>query len=307
MTLLIFGAGYYGMLYKKYLEQYSKGDNIIGFLDNGNRDVLILSKNGDAIPIYSPEAVVGMDYDRIVVTTSNPVHIHEISEQLKELNVPLDKIEFLYKNEELRIKVIASYNMYNEEDARVRWLRNFSIYAKEKGLTGNVAECGVFKGEFAYFINKYFSDRKLYLFDTFEGFQERDLEIERTLDNNAFLEGSFNSEKAFVSGNEKVTLERMLFKDNCIVKKGYFPETAVGIEDEFCFVNLDMDLYLPTLEGLRFYYDRMCKGGVVLIHDYYHPELPGIKQAIKDFELETKQELVKLPIGDFCSIAIVKN
>ncbi|MBQ8626321.1 MAG: macrocin-O-methyltransferase [Agathobacter sp.] len=307
MTLLIFGAGYYGMLYKKYLEQYSKEDNIIGFLDNGNRDVLILSKNGDAIPIYSPEAAVGMDYDRIVVTTSNPVHIHEISEQLKELNVPLDKIEFLYKNEELRIKVIASYNMYNEEDARVRWLRNFSIYAKEKGLTGNVAECGVFKGEFAYFINKYFSDRKLYLFDTFEGFQERDLEIERTLDNNAFLEGSFNSEKAFVSGNEKVTLERMLFKDNCIVKKGYFPETAVGIEDEFCFVNLDMDLYLPTLEGLRFYYDRMCKGGVVLIHDYYHPELPGIKQAIKDFELETKQELVKLPIGDFCSIAIVKN
>lgn len=307
MTLLIFGAGYYGMLYKKYLEQYSKEDKIIGFLDNGNRDVLILSKNGDAIPIYSPEAAVGMDYDRIVVTTSNPVHIHEISEQLKELNVPLDKIEFLYKNEELRIKVIASYNMYNEEDARVRWLRNFSIYAKEKGLTGNVAECGVFKGEFAYFINKYFSDRKLYLFDTFEGFQERDLEIERTLDNNAFLEGSFNSEKAFVSGNEKVTLERMLFKDNCIVKKGYFPETAVGIEDEFCFVNLDMDLYLPTLEGLRFYYDRMCKGGVVLIHDYYHPELPGIKQAIKDFELETKQELVKLPIGDFCSIAIVKN
>lgn len=307
MTLLIFGAGYYGMLYKKYLEQYRKEDNIIGFLDNGNRDALILSKNGDAIPIYSPEAAVGMDYDRIVVTTSNPVHIHEISEQLKELNVPLDKIEFLYKNEELRIKVIASYNMYNEEDARVRWLRNFSIYAKEKGLTGNVAECGVFKGEFAYFINKYFSDRKLYLFDTFEGFQERDLEIERTLDNNAFLEGSFNSEKAFVSGNEKVTLERMLFKDNCIVKKGYFPETAVGIEDEFCFVNLDMDLYLPTLEGLRFYYDRMCKGGVVLIHDYYHPELPGIKQAIKDFELETKQELVKLPIGDFCSIAIVKN
>ncbi|MCI8524143.1 MAG: hypothetical protein HFI62_13190 [Lachnospiraceae bacterium] len=48
-------------------------------------------------------------------------------------------------------------------------------------------------------------------------------------------------------------------------------------------------------------------GGVILLHDYFHPDLPGVKAAVADFEKELSQALPKIPIGDHCSIAIIKN
>ena len=58
------------------------------------------------------------------------------------------------------------------------------------------------------------------------------------------------------------------------------------------------------LAGLRFFYDKMCAGGVILLHDYYHTELPGVECAVREFEKERGIKLRKAPIGDFGSIAI---
>ena len=66
-----------------------------------------------------------------------------------------------------------------------------------------------------------------------------------------------------------------------------------------------MDLYQPMLAGLRFFYERMCPGGVLLLHDYFHPELPGVRQAVENFERERRLKIHKVPVGDSCSIAIV--
>lgn len=41
-----------------------------------------------------------------------------------------------------------------------------------------MAEAGVFRGEFANEINRYFPDRECYLFDTFDGFDTRDFKYE---------------------------------------------------------------------------------------------------------------------------------
>lgn len=75
----------------------------------------------------------------------------------------------------------------------------------------------------------------------------------------------------------------MKYSENIIIKKGYFPETAQGIEDKFLYVNLDMDLYQPELEGLKFFWNRMVSGGLIMLHDYTHPQLPGVKRAVDDF------------------------
>ncbi len=74
-----------------------------------------------------------------------------------------------------------------------------------------------------------------------------------------------------------------------------------------CFVNLDMDLYTPILSGLRFFWNKMVPGGGIMIHDYFHSELPGVKKALHDFEAELGQTLAKTPIGDGCSIFIIKR
>lgn len=45
----------------------------------------------------------------------------------------------------------------------------------------------------------------------------------------------------------------MEYPENCEIRKGYFPETAVGVEGPFCFVSLNADLYQPMLEGINFF------------------------------------------------------
>lgn len=96
----------------------------------------------------------------------------------------------------------------------------------------------------------------------------------------------------------------MQYPQQCEIRKGYFPETAEGITDKFCFVNLDMDLYRPTLEGLKFFWDRMIEGGIILIHDFVTDGYKGVNQAVEEFISE--YNVVPFSIGDSVSIAIQK-
>ena len=45
---------------------------------------------------------------------------------------------------------------------------------RKRNVPGNVAEVGVFRGEFAQYINEVFPQKKLYLFDTFDGFDAKE-------------------------------------------------------------------------------------------------------------------------------------
>ena len=105
---------------------------------------------------------------------------------------------------------------------------------------------GVYKGKFARYINLYFKERKLYLFDTFEGFGERDVDTEKK---EGFSSGSQN----FSDTSIESVLELMPYVKNCIPVKGFFPESVKGIKDKFVFVSLDADLYEPIYEGLKFF------------------------------------------------------
>lgn len=60
------------------------------------------------------------------------------------------------------------------------------------------------------------------------------------------------------------------------------------------------------LSGLRFYWNKMEKGGCILLHDYFHDGLQGVKKAVDDFEYENHITLNKMPIGDHISLAIIK-
>ncbi len=303
---LVFGAGAWGRRYQGYVEQSGLGE-IIGFLDNSDQMTAIEGKNGSRIPVYQPKEVKDLEYDIIVISNKSPKQVLEIRNQLDLLGIRPEKVAVLRENSDVMIKMLSSGNLYNEDtDSRVCWLRNFAAYANQRNLSGCVAEAGVCYGDFAYYINKYFPEKDIYLFDTFEGFDNRDLETERSLGDPSFLSGMFNQRHMFSETNERIVLDRMLHSDKCVLRKGYFPDSAAGIEEEFCFVNLDMDLYQPMLGALQFFYDKMCQGGVILTHDYFHPELPGVKAAIEEFERERETMLCKVPIGDFCSIAVIK-
>ena len=194
---------------------------------------------------------------------------------------------------------------YDNQADYVRY-RTFELVAQEiaaHGVAGDIAEAGVDYGDCTWILNELVPDRTLYLYDTFRGFDARDVayesEHEYTSEHfyesaNYFLRESFQTaedQMAYVRG-------RLKYPEKAVFRQGYFPETAVGEEgNTFAFASLDMDLYQPILNGILFFYPRLAPGGYIMIHDYNHREFKGIKDAVKEAE-KTLGPLAKLPLPD---------
>ncbi len=152
-------------------------------------------------------------------------------------------------------------------------------------VPGAAAELGVYRGFFARCINLSLPERRLYLFDSFEG----------------FAEGAQASE-AFQAAHRNTAVDKVLsimpHPENVTVKPGFFPESVHGLEDRFCLVSLDVDFYQTTLDGLRYFWPRMEPGGYLLLHDWGSPKLPGVAKALADFEAELGQRLPAVPLCD---------
>ncbi|MGN1135982.1 MAG: TylF/MycF/NovP-related O-methyltransferase [Oscillospiraceae bacterium] len=286
--IVIWGCGQYGKnLYRSLSTGYEC--SIIGFIDTNITGTYM------GIPIYKPENLLNLNADRIIIAMHNKEWRKEIISQIKSMNISGECVEvFDYP-----------YGFSTHYYSRVNWLENFASQILENNIAGSVAEAGVFRGVFAKWINCFFPERKLYLFDTFEGFSECDIKTEIVEVTENFGESIYANERNFDLTSEEIVLNSMLFPENVIVKKGYFPDSSVGINDNFCFVNLDMDLYLPILNGLRFFCPKMVSGGVILIHDYYNNNLPGVKKAVQQYETDTMIKLNTIPIGDGLSIAVL--
>ncbi len=150
-------------------------------------------------------------------------------------------------------------------------------------IDGALAEIGVYQGATSNFIHRQSPDRIFYLFDTFEGFPSTDLEVEQ---DDRFKDTSEQAVSKYLGGSP-----------NLKFRKGYFPETAAGLEHEkFALVMLDVDLYRPALEVLRFFYPRMTRGGYVFMHDYNNPESErAISRAAHEFLADKPELLIELP------------
>jgi O-methyltransferase len=165
-----------------------------------------------------------------------------------------------------------------------------------KNIPGNVAELGVYKGKFAKYINNYFPEKTLYLFDTFEGFDERDKTTETK-------ENFSGGDQDFSNTSVEKVLAIMPYARQCRIVKGFFPESANGIDDAFCFVSLDTDLYEPIYNGLAYFYPRLSNGGYIFIHDFNNDAYKGARKAVEQFCNENKVAFV--PIPDLCGSVII--
>lgn len=277
--ILIFGASGSGRM---VLSTLSKDTEIIGFLDNDKTkwgsDICGIQVLGNANIINEYEAI-----DEIIIASING--IDTIKKQLMDAGVPLFKIN-------------TSFMMVMIQ-ARINFVENFAKMNAENLKDCCIAEGGVFQGDFSKELNRIFPNNKLFLFDTFEGFDLRDIEKEKLYSFSDAESGHLNIT------NEELVRGKMLHKEMTEFRKGYFPESALGLEKEkFLFVNLDFDLYAPTLAGLEFFFPRLVDGGVILVHDFFSDTYKGVRQAVKEFE--EKNTLVKLPIGDNSSVVIIR-
>ena len=86
--------------------------------------------------------------------------------------------------------------------------------------------------------------------------------------------------------------------DKVFVMPGFFPASLKGLESRFCLVSLDVDFPGTTLEGLRYFWPRLEKGGYLLLHDWGNPNLPGVAQALGQYEVELGTAIPAVPLCD---------
>jgi len=167
---------------------------------------------------------------------------------------------------------------------------------KQQDIPGAFAEVGVYQGETALMLHHLDPTRRLHLFDTFSGFPEADLVNKPSAaDEVDFSDTSVDQVKSKIKGNE-----------NVLFHPGYFPDTASHLDEPvFALVHLDADLYQPTLAGLKYFYPRLSRHGVIIVHDYNH-NWPGVKKAVDEFLKDIPEAIV--PIADWQgSIMITKS
>ncbi|QEN12685.1 TylF/MycF/NovP-related O-methyltransferase [Mycolicibacterium sp. ELW1] len=174
------------------------------------------------------------------------------------------------------------------------WPRFWSLVLNLKqifddNVEGDLAELGVWRGNTAAVL-AHFGDlhgRNVDLFDTFEGFDKRDLTGVDADKDRDFSDTSIDHVRQVIGEPSRV----------CRFYPGWFPQSLAAEHDSarYCAVSLDCDLYDPMKAGLDFFYPRLSPGGLLMLHDYSSGHWPGAKQAIDEFCKEAGERVVLMP------------
>lgn len=277
MRICIFGAGQAGRMLNIWC---SYKVTVLGYMDNNKE---LQGKTVDGINVFSAESGLEMNPEEIWIAVLNHEAEEKIINQLKEAGF----------NGVVR-RISETREIW---DFRLAVLRLYAREIDRRCIQGAVAELGTYQGDFAAELRKVFPKRKLYLFDTFQGFDEKDIKAEKEKHSTRAKEGDFSDTSV-----GKV-MKKLGNTENVIVRKGYFPDTAKGIEEIFAFVNIDPDLYKPTLEGLKYFYPRMTAGGCIFVHDYNSSQFKGVHDAVMEFCEDNHVYLT--PLTDLHGTAII--
>lgn len=282
---VILGAGQFGKICA--LLYQTSNYQLLAFGDNNKQleNTMFTHPLGMKIPVMSVEKAIECKPDLVFISVLDHERTCQLVEQVKKIG---------YEGEYIFLK-----DLYQILDIRSAMMLRIADRLKELHCSYDVAELGVYRGDTAWKINALFPDNNLYLFDTFQGFDNRDVEIEQK------SQLSFAAENDFSDTNEEVVIKRLPYPEKAIICKGFFPETTKGLEKNcFQFVSLDADLYAPILAGLEYFYPRMCKGGIILLHDYNNNRFRGAKLAVKDYE-EKNGKLLLVPLCDLHGSAVI--
>ena len=187
---------------------------------------------------------------------------------------------------------------FSDDYSRYGTLRLLVREIEENQIPGDAAELGVFQGKFSYAINSLLPQRKLWLFDTFEGFAEENITDEEK--EIGIAQGTFGET------SEQKVLSRLPHPEMGEVRKGLSPSTIPAQDVKLAFVSIDCDLYQPALDGLQYFYPRLQPGGYIMLHDYINTYFPGIHKAVEDYE-KSHGRLVKVPLADEAGTVVIQK
>jgi O-methyltransferase len=153
-----------------------------------------------------------------------------------------------------------------------------------RGVTGDVAEFGVWKGHTAKALKALVPGRMLYLFDSFSGYPQGSF-ADNDRRNGMFRDTSFEEVKAFV-GNDQV-----------VWRPGSFPFTIEGLPENlrFSVVHIDFGSGPATGAALDYAYPRLNSGGVLFLHDYANDSWSDVARVAEAFLADKSEHFVVAP------------
>lgn len=193
--------------------------------------------------------------------------------------------------------ICKPYTMTTVE--RMYALYNSVNYILTNNIKGDFVECGVWRGGSSMIVakmlhNRNISDRKIYLYDTFEGMSEpTSNDVDLSGRDASVLLKEFEHEKETsvwcladiddVKNNMKKT---GFPEQNIIYVKGKVEDTipSQSTDNEIALLRLDTDWYESTKHELNFLFPKLVKNGVLIIDDYGH--WAGCRKAIDEYIAE---------------------
>ena len=152
-------------------------------------------------------------------------------------------------------------------------------------VEGDFVELGCYRGDTSLLLAELLVEKsvekpvkKLWIYDSFEGLPEKSEEDESEVGKN-FQQG----ELAVTKREVKARFLRAGLPVP-IIKKAWFNELIkVDLPEKIAFAFLDGDLYGSIRDSLRLVEGKMSNGGVIMVHDYDNPALPGVVKAVDEW------------------------
>ncbi|MFN8413202.1 MAG: TylF/MycF/NovP-related O-methyltransferase [Anaerolineales bacterium] len=195
----------------------------------------------------------------------------------------------------------SKYKVIKEYSSKVdRMHLAISFLKATQHVDGDIAEFGVYKGHTAILINqvreKWQSEKKIYLFDSFEGLPN-EIGADDDFYAGQFSDTSAERVKQVVGGGDQVQ-----------VVKGFFSQTLHTLPElRFSFTHIDCDLEAAALECLEYVYPRLSYGGVIVFDDYGFRACVGLRRIVDDFFANKGETVITLPTSQAVYIKLRKT
>jgi hypothetical protein len=208
--------------------------------------------------------------------------------------------ELVSSKEKIEFDKIYSEGLLLSSTPKSLWRRdrflNLYNFAKEASkLEGAIAECGCWKGLSSFVVanaikthKENYQGENFIIVDSFEG-----LSKPSTLDVylNTQIKGKF-----FSSLNS--TKENLRNFPNLQFLKGWIPEVLVEIkENTYAFVHIDLDLAIPTMSAIKYFYPRLINRGIIVCDDYGSVHWEGMRNELFEYCKNEKIKNVMLSTG----------
>lgn len=133
----------------------------------------------------------------------------------------------------------------------------------------------------------------LWIYDSFEGLPEK------TREDASVAGDSFRAGELLVTKKEVIERFKKAGLKVPRIRKGFFDQldsspNSHDLPEKIAFAFLDGDLYLSIMTSLALVYPRMREGGIIIVHDYNNPELPGVARAVDEWSQGFSRSVQKI-------------